>query len=145
MYDCVWSFCLFVIESWRSNVIWSHNTTSKPPHYFKFLFYKASHMFPLASSTSFTYLWIFGSHYNRVMDSVHKFTASVRAMCYREQNLWSWKSFPQLPKSKDCRIISSWIKQLNNSTVTSNTVHTKTTHKLYMLRVGVLFLCGLYY
>jgi len=34
---------------------------------------------------------------------------------------------------------------LNNSTVNSNTVHTKTTYKLYMLRAGVLFLCGMYH
>lgn len=45
-------------------------TTSEPPHYFKFLFNKSCHTFPLASSTSFTYLWIFGIHYNRVTDSV---------------------------------------------------------------------------
>ena len=34
---------------------------------------------------------------------------------------------------------------LNNSTVTSNTVHTETTYKLCMLRAGALFLCGMYY
>jgi hypothetical protein len=45
--------------------------TSQPPHYFKSLFSKSCHTLPLASSTSFTYLWIPGIHYNRVMDSVN--------------------------------------------------------------------------
>jgi len=91
-------------------------TTSGPPHYFKFLSNKSCHTFPLASSTSFTHLWIFGCHYNRVMDSVRPdYTQIPRictcAVCYWQQNLWSWDSFPQLPKYQDDWIIGSWIKQ----------------------------------
>jgi len=64
----------YITYSWQSSVVWSHNhnlafVTFKP-NYFDFLRNHYSYMLPLASSTLFTHLGLFWSHYNNLMGSI---------------------------------------------------------------------------
>ena len=89
MNDHNWSiFFLRVMGSWWSRVFfWSGSHTSasaafKPPNDFSFLRHYWSYVFPLVSSTSFSHIWIFWSHYNSFMISIRSILCHIKSRDY---------------------------------------------------------------
>ena len=89
----------YITYSWQSSVVWSHNHNSAfvtfRPNYFDFLRNHYSYMLPLASSTLFTHLGLFWSHYNNLMGSIkcrqHRIsTHSGRCLWQNFQSLAYW-------------------------------------------------------
>ena len=73
--DCTWSSCFFMSQRVHDPMLYEAKVTPsfaalKPPNFFKFLRNHSCSLFPPASSTMFTQLWTFCSHYNRSMGSV---------------------------------------------------------------------------